>query len=124
MESVPYAEWLQTTVSIAKEAGGIIKKYWGNVQHIEHKAHKGDMVTEADRASEEYLLSALKHNFPTHSILAEEAGGAARGDYLWVGRSDRWNDKFHASVSFCRRFHRPSLSAAANSWGCVQPHHE
>lgn len=51
---------------------------------IEHKGSI-DLVTDADRAAEEYVVSELTRLFPEHSILAEEGGLRAGSDeYVWV----------------------------------------
>lgn len=44
-----------------------------------------DLVTDADKASEAFVVEQLRKRFPQHGILAEE-GGRTQGssDYLWV----------------------------------------
>lgn len=51
---------------------------------IEHKGSI-DLVTDADRASEEYVVRELTRAFPHHGILGEE-GARIQGtsEYLWV----------------------------------------
>lgn len=46
---------------------------------------KNDVVTRADRESEEAIVGTIRRRFPEHSILAEE-GGASGGeaDYQWI----------------------------------------
>lgn len=44
-----------------------------------------DLVTDADKASEAYVVGELRRRFPQHAILAEEGGQTAGADdYLWV----------------------------------------
>ncbi len=71
-------EKLQIFLDIATEAamsaGAILKQYWGNLSAIEEKGRPGDLVTEADKKSEEEILKVLGRHLPDHSILAEESG--------------------------------------------------
>jgi myo-inositol-1(or 4)-monophosphatase len=75
-------EHLGTAVEIARAAGRILLDYQGRVA-IEYKG-SADLVTAADRASEEFISGELKRRFPEHRLVAEE--GARRGggsEYLW-----------------------------------------
>jgi myo-inositol-1(or 4)-monophosphatase len=81
---------LQTFLDIATlaaEAGGsVLRSYWGNLKQIQQKGRVGDLVTEADKASEKVILEVLKRHVPDHGILAEESGklGDANSRYLWA----------------------------------------
>lgn len=81
---------LQRYLEIATEAalagGAILQHYWGKLNHIQEKGRPGDLVTEADKASEQAVLAVLQRHLPHHPILAEEsgAGGGSAGDYLWA----------------------------------------
>ncbi len=83
-------EDLQKFLDIATEAafagGGILTKYWGNLENIQEKGRPGDLVTEADAAAEAEVLSILQRHFPNHAILAEESGaiGDRESPYLWA----------------------------------------
>lgn len=61
-------------IEIAIYAGGILRSYWGNLAKVRQKKYYWDLVTEADLASEAYIIQSLKENFPGHAILSEEAG--------------------------------------------------
>lgn len=71
----------------AAQAGGeILRHFWGNLKTIEDKAFAGDLVTEADKASEQAIVDLIATKYPSHAILGEESG-AHRIDsspYLWV----------------------------------------
>jgi len=68
----------------ARSAGGLLKKKFGNVQHIEKKGEI-DLVTEADIAAEKVILELLRDHFPEDNILAEEAGAQdLSSDRTWV----------------------------------------
>lgn len=53
---------------------------------IETKSSEVDLVTEVDKASEEFFLQAISKKYPEHSILSEEAGelGKKGSDYRWI----------------------------------------
>ena len=61
-------------IAIARHAGSILRSYWGNIREVKQKRYYWDLVTEADLASEAYIINALKEQFPEHAILSEEAG--------------------------------------------------
>jgi myo-inositol-1(or 4)-monophosphatase len=75
--------FLQTSMEIAREAGSLLAKYFE--QHVAFEL-KGeyDLVTGADRASEQLVIDRLRAHFPAHSIVAEESGSHdGSSDYCW-----------------------------------------
>ncbi|MEM9265768.1 MAG: inositol monophosphatase family protein [Cyanobacteria bacterium P01_F01_bin.13] len=90
MSTTPTPEDLQRFLDIATEAamagGAILQNYWGNLSSIQEKGRSGDLVTEADRASEVAVLAVIKRHFPDHAILAEESGqlGQIDSPMLWA----------------------------------------
>jgi myo-inositol-1(or 4)-monophosphatase len=56
------------------------------VHDIQEKGEVGDLVTEADKKSEQVILDSLERYFPSHKILAEESGGASLNgsEFVWV----------------------------------------
>ncbi|WP_263971121.1 inositol monophosphatase family protein [Leptolyngbya sp. PCC 6406] len=81
---------LQQYLDIATEAaltgGAILQRYWGKLKSIEQKGRSGDLVTEADKASEAAVLAVMQRHLPEHAILAEESGqmGNRENTYLWA----------------------------------------
>ncbi len=82
---------LQIFLDIATEAalaaGAVLQGYLGNVEDaITEKGRPGDLVTVADKASEEVILQALNRHFPEHAILSEESGklGNQENEFLWA----------------------------------------
>ncbi len=59
--------------NLALGAGQILKEGYGNKIQIDMKG-KIDLVTEVDRRSEDYLVTAIQAQFPTHKVIAEERG--------------------------------------------------
>ena len=78
---------LEVAKEAAYEAGEIQLSFFGKKKEISHKANEFDLVTEADKLSEEKILSIIQANFPEHAILGEESGkhlGEDKSEYLWV----------------------------------------
>ncbi|MDX1502465.1 MAG: inositol monophosphatase family protein [Thermoanaerobaculia bacterium] len=78
---------LAVAVEAARAGGRVLAGYFRDPSmEVEAKAAH-DLVSEADRASEDAVLGTIRDAFPDHEILSEEAGwvGAAGG-----GREHRW----------------------------------
>ena len=86
----PTAKQLQIFLDIATEAalaaGAVLQTYWGKLEVVEEKGQSGNLVTEADKASEAVILDILHRHLPDHAILAEESGsiGNQKAPYLWA----------------------------------------
>lgn len=65
--------FLDAAIGIAREAGQVLMAHRGVGFEL-----KGDydLVTAADRASEQLIVQRLREYFPTHGIVAEEGGRA------------------------------------------------
>jgi myo-inositol-1(or 4)-monophosphatase len=75
--------YLEASMEIAREAGALLAAYFERHIGFELK-NEYDLVTEADRVSEQLVIDRLRSHFPTHSIVAEESGGhAGSSDYCW-----------------------------------------
>lgn len=76
---------IEKVITIAREAGSIIREGYRKNFQIEFKTSANNIVTEIDKKSEEIITEFIKKEFPSHSILAEESGITTRGnEYLWV----------------------------------------
>jgi myo-inositol-1(or 4)-monophosphatase len=75
--------FVEIAADIARESGAVISEFAKLRIGFELKgAH--DLVTEADRASEQLIVERLRRHFPTHAILAEEGGGNdGSSEYCW-----------------------------------------
>lgn len=84
--SVAHLEkWMDLVIGVAQQGGAILKHFWGRIQEVQEKSAPGDLVTEADRQSEEVIINGLRRYFPGHPILAEESGQFGEGaEFLWV----------------------------------------
>jgi len=80
-------EFLDVAVEVAREAGSVLLAEFDRPQKIGYKGEV-DLVTEADRRSEQAIVTRLRSHFPKHAIVAEEGGrsdAAAGGTlrYCW-----------------------------------------
>ena len=73
-------------IAWAREAGEVQLKYFRSTQlNIRAKFNDSDIVTEADKASEQVIINNINRTYPQHAILSEEMGGnAIESDYRWI----------------------------------------
>lgn len=75
---------LTDLVSLAKQAGGILRSGFRGDLEISQKKEAIDLVTEMDRRSEAFLLREIRRRFPGHRIIAEESGEhGGDADHSW-----------------------------------------
>jgi 3'(2'), 5'-bisphosphate nucleotidase len=75
-QSEVYHRELQVALRLAREAGAAILEYYDKPLQVERKVDADEYtepVTQADRAANELIVSALKREFPDDGILAEES---------------------------------------------------
>ncbi len=65
--------FLEVAVEAAREAGALLMIEFDRPQKIGYKGEV-DLVTEADRRSEEAIVARLRSQFPKHAIIGEEGG--------------------------------------------------
>lgn len=70
----------------AREAGDVLMRYFrGDNLDIHSKGNASDLVTAADKASEQVIIGHIRDAYPQHSILSEESGTDDKaGEYRWV----------------------------------------
>jgi myo-inositol-1(or 4)-monophosphatase len=74
----------QPAAEIAREAGAFLKERLYTDHRIDYKGEI-DLVTEADRISEQMITSRIRNLFPDHDIVAEESAPITRGsEYRWI----------------------------------------
>lgn len=82
-----FEEYLDFAVGMAREAGRIQLTYFrGDDLAMKTKSNVSDVVTRADRESEELIVRSILERYPTHAILGEEGGarGIAAREWRWV----------------------------------------
>ncbi len=71
-------------VEAARRAGAILDEYARSGFRIDHKDAL-NLVTDADRHSEQAIVDAISRSFPDHEILAEERGQAGSpSPFKWI----------------------------------------
>lgn len=95
-------EFLGAAAEIARQAGALLLPYFHRRVKVEYKGDV-DLVTEADRASEAFILERLRAYFPDHSVMAEETGGRETDSpYRWyVDPLDGTTNFAHSYPVFC-----------------------
>jgi len=81
------SELLNFTIETAKKAGDILMTFFQKEYKISYKEkNERNIVTEADKASELFIINKIKTQYPTHDILAEESGAhnIENADYRWI----------------------------------------
>lgn len=74
---------LTDLITLARQAGEILRSSFGQQLRVDHKGVI-DLVSEADRQSEQFLLSHIRQNYPSDRIVAEESGESAGIiDHTW-----------------------------------------
>lgn len=97
---------LEKAKRIAMEAGNILVDKLNSDFTITQKGSI-DLVTDADLASEKYIVEALQKVFPEHGIYAEEGGRASsESDLIW------FVDPLDGTTNFAHRVPYFSVSLA------------
>lgn len=81
-----YEKAKNIAIESAKSAGSSLREIHGDVDNVEYKSDKSDMVTEADYKSQRIIKSALTNEFPDHTVLSEEDWNKNNEDnkYEWI----------------------------------------
>jgi myo-inositol-1(or 4)-monophosphatase len=75
--------YLEAAMAAAREGGSILMEEFSRPVHISYKGDV-DLVTQADRRSEDAVVARLRREFPEHAIAAEEGGGReAASEFRW-----------------------------------------
>ena len=102
---------LRVAEAAAREAGALLISLYGRVAAREKRP--GDLVTEADTASQARIAAILSEAFPDHTLLAEEDGVEPDPDNPW-----RWVvDPLDGTVNFAHGFPFWCVSIALESAG-------
>ena len=77
------SRYLEVAIAVAREGGSILMEEFSRPVHISYKGDV-DLVTQADRRSEDAIVARLRREFPEHAIIAEEGGGReAISEFRW-----------------------------------------
>lgn len=85
MDTSDLLHFRQTAERITKSVGELILTYRGKTLKTKSKTDALDIVTEADLASEAFILKEIHKEFPDHDFLSEESGGGGvRSPFRWI----------------------------------------
>jgi len=95
-------EFAHIADGIARQAGALLRKFYEKGVATEYKGDV-DLVTEADRASEQLIREKLKAAFPTHGVYGEEGTrDQLESEYRWyVDPLDGTTNFAHGFPAFC-----------------------
>ena len=103
--------------TVCKQAGEILRSYFRGQFSVDRKnpGEKSiDIVTDADRASEEIILEAIQKEFPDHDILAEETPTEGTGSsWMWLV------DPLDGTINFAHGFPFFAVSIALMERGTL-----
>ena len=94
---------IESAIEFSRNAGGILLSgFRSEKTEVSYKS-RTDLVTNMDRESEEYIVSAIQKKFPNHSIVAEEGSSKdGESDFIWyVDPLDATNNFAHGIPFFC-----------------------
>jgi myo-inositol-1(or 4)-monophosphatase len=96
------SRYLPEVEAIAREAGALLMGHFARHVTIEYKGDV-DLVTVADRTSEELIVNRLRARWPEHGIVAEEGTRTDPGaEYRWyVDPLDGTTNFAHGYPVFC-----------------------
>jgi myo-inositol-1(or 4)-monophosphatase len=107
-------ELREACAEAARRGGAVLRSKWGQARTIDKKGTI-DLVTDADRASEEAVLGYLRQRFPGVAVLAEESGASG-------GRSDGLRfvvDPLDGTTNYAHGLPHFSVTVAAQEGGAV-----
>jgi myo-inositol-1(or 4)-monophosphatase len=95
--------YLNAAVEIAQEAGKILVEEFSRPMDIRYKGDEVDLVTQADKRSEQAIVARLNKYFPDHAIAAEEGTGRdTSSEFRWhVDPLDGTTNFAHGYPCFC-----------------------
>lgn len=94
-----------------KSAGESLREIHGNIENIQYKENKSDIVTEGDYRSEKIITQTIRNEFPDHSIISEEefTYKTNDSDYTWIldpldgtGNFSHGNPNYSISVALVK----------------------
>jgi myo-inositol-1(or 4)-monophosphatase len=102
MGMVKKFDFAHVAEGIARQAGALLRGFYAKGVATEYKGDV-DLVTEADRASEQLIVEKLKAAFPAHGVYGEEGTRAGlESEYRWyVDPLDGTTNFAHGFPAFC-----------------------
>jgi myo-inositol-1(or 4)-monophosphatase len=107
---------LEFAIDTARAAGQLLCQLYEKHHAVQLKSSDIDIVTEADVASEQRIVDAIRREFPEHRILSEE--GLGNLDSLGAGSSPVWLvDPLDGTVNYAHGYPLWGVSLALSDAG-------
>jgi len=81
------SEFLSAAIEAASQAGARLREMLGDSRAskgVTTKRNPADLVTRADRMTEDLIVGLLRARFPSHGVVAEEGTSHAGKEYRWI----------------------------------------
>lgn len=112
-------ETVKTAMTIALEAGALLREGYGQVRNLTMKSSAVDPVTEYDHASEALITGRLRAAFPDHLVLGEE-GTQDEAARAGAGETPTWIvDPLDGTVNFSNTY--PVFAVSLGLWQGNEP---
>ncbi|XP_070333562.1 inositol monophosphatase 1 isoform X2 [Odocoileus virginianus] len=82
MMADPWQECMDYAVTLAGQAGEVVREALKNEMNIMVKSSPADLVTATDQKVEKMLISSIKEKYPSHSFIGEESVAAGEKSIL------------------------------------------
>lgn len=79
-----YQEYLDFAMALAREAGDIMKTFFGTEHSLPSWKNANDPVTLADKNINTLVIDKIKASYKDHGVLGEEESFNIDAEYLWV----------------------------------------
>lgn len=78
----PWQECMDYAVTLAGQAGEVVREALKNEMNIMVKSSPADLVTATDQKVEKMLITSIKEKYPSHSFIGEESVAAGEKSIL------------------------------------------
>lgn len=80
-----FVQMRRTLQECVLAAGAILLRHFGRTTWVRQKRDPSSVVTDADLASEQWLMKRIHSRFPEHGVIAEETGYRRQAsEFTWV----------------------------------------
>ena len=119
-------DFLTAAVQVAREAahaaGEPLRELHGQVEQVEYKSDKADIVTEADYQSQRIVSTAIENEFPDHGVRSEEdLVVEGEPEYVWLvdpldgtGNFAHGNPNYSVSIALTDAEREPLVGVVYN----------
>ncbi|XP_036775326.2 inositol monophosphatase 1 isoform X2 [Manis pentadactyla] len=98
-----WQECMDYAVTLARQAGEVVREALKNEMNVMVKSSPVDLVTATDQKVENMLISSIKEKYPSHSFIGEES--VAAGEKSVLTDNPTWIiDPIDGTTNFVHRF--------------------